>query len=94
MAKIIPRGTRWESGRLGKDLIIQKLRGTVYIRVKPIPTYTNTPRQAQVRRVFAEAVRGWQRALPIVKTLYRYAANGKGMSGYELFIKLYVESNY
>ena len=93
MAKLRGWDFRRRGGRLGKGLIIQDWKGITYVRTKPWPRYSNSQRQKHVRSVFADAVHRWQTTYPFVRQLWRYAAKGKGMSGYELFIKIWVENN-
>jgi len=93
MAKITPGPSTLRGGRLGKNILYQSWKGIYYARTKPWPPYTNSVRQQEVRAAFAMAVKLWQTMLTVQKTEYRRKAKGKGMSGYELWIKEYMETH-
>lgn len=78
------------SGRITKELLVQRWKGITYIRAKPYPRYQNTARQIVVRRRFAAAVKEYQTLDDVARMLWRMLAKGTGMSGYEYFLKKYI----
>lgn len=91
MAKVLAGGSYFT--RLGKEagLIFRLWKGIPVVGIKPRYVYRNSPTQSANRKRFAEAVHTWQSLNLITQYLWRAAAYGTHMSGYEYFIKKYVE---
>jgi hypothetical protein len=80
-------GTKFR-GALGKDIIASSWRGIRYIRAYTKPRDPKSGRQLERRGTFAEAVHAWQELPP--EEQKKYERRARGMSGYNLFISLYV----
>jgi hypothetical protein len=57
------------------------------------PTDPKTSAQLARRAVFANAISEWQGFAPEVKALYNQRASGMNLSGYNLFIREWLESH-
>ena len=93
MAKV----TSWtpdlaRQGRFG-PLVFQKWKSLYVVRRKPHPAYHNTENDQRVRTKFAAAVLAYQQLDEITRMLWRVAAYGTGMSGYESFLRFYIKNN-
>jgi len=77
-------------GSLGGALVYSSYKSLDIVKVKGRYTYRNTPVQRANRARFALAVKTWQGLSVITQYLWRYLAYGKGMSGYEYYIKRFI----
>lgn len=57
------------------------------------PSNPQTAPQQSWRAVFANAIAGWQVLTPEQKAVYNESAKNKKMSGYNLYIREYLNSN-
>lgn len=78
-------------GRIGGALIFRTWKGIQVVAKKGRYVYRNSPEQQKNRTKFADAVHTWQTLDIITQYLWRAAAYGTYMSGYEYFIKKYME---
>lgn len=63
-------------------------RRTYYVRMRYYrPTNPNTAKQQDRRRLFKEAVEGWQGLTTAEKQAYNNKAHGRPLSGYNLYIR-------
>jgi len=82
-------GNRY-SGTLGKDTVASSWKGIHYLREYTVPVDPKSERQLQHRALFARAVETWHALDPRQKEMYDKAA--VRMTGYNLFIKEYIEA--
>lgn len=78
-------------GSLGGALVFSSWKGRQLVKSKGKYVYRNTPEQEYNRDRFRRAVKAWQELDDMTKYLWRALAYGKVMSGYEYFIKKFVE---
>ncbi|NLV66263.1 MAG: hypothetical protein GXY14_01175 [Spirochaetes bacterium] len=91
MAKVILKSyLKSIHGRVG-NLIYYNVHGNQYIRSYSVPYNPRTFKQQKNRRAFRDAVMEWQSLAPHTKDTYRTMARGKPISGYNLFISLYMK---
>lgn len=79
-------------GRLGK-IVLYNRKGVQCARSHVIPRNPDTPAQRQNRKSFADAVKLWQELSPEEKYRYNRTALKKRISGYNLFISMYLKEN-
>jgi hypothetical protein len=91
MAKVILGQQFLRKGRIGGCLIYRVWKGIEIVGKKPRYVYRNTTEQAKNRNRFARAVASWQSLDIMTQYLWRALAYGKEMSGYEYYIKKFVE---
>jgi hypothetical protein len=77
-------------GRLG-NVIFYNVKGNQYARAWSMPRNPRTAKQQKNRKTFAEAVKLWQSMSPGEKEAYNIMARGKPLSGYNLFISMYMK---
>lgn len=88
MAKIIRNHqTGSIHGRAG-NYIFYNVKGRQYIKSYTIPHNPRTGKQQKNRLAFAECVKQWQRLPQAEKNLLSRMAEGKPLSGYNLFLSL------
>jgi hypothetical protein len=85
------------SGRIGNVVFYTRRRsgkGTITqcIRTHVIPRNPDTEAQRAVRRSFGDAVREWQSMSPDEQYSYNRKARNLNMSGYNLYISIYMKS--
>ena len=73
-----------------KSITASRWKGINYIRKYTIPGNPNTPLQENQRNLFNEAVESWKLLEPEQKEFYDKMA--VGMSGYNLYIREYIEA--
>jgi hypothetical protein len=78
------------SGRMG-DLVFYSLYGSSFARLYAKPANPHTEGQRMVRRTFGDAVRSWQKLADGEKHKYNRKARHLPMSGYNLFISVYMK---
>lgn len=102
MAKVtMPLLSGDASGTVAKAMVFSKWKGRNYVRKYVIPSYSNTPGQANIREIITDASRAWSLGStvgavtinPAYKTAYNTAATTYQISGFNLFIKDCVEKN-
>ena len=91
MAKVVEDLNFRRSGTFAGVLLFQTWKGITYARMKPKYVYKNTPRLQHIRGTFARAVKTWQGLDIMTQYLWRALAYGKEMSGYEYYIKKFME---
>lgn len=91
MAKIVADLSLRRYGSFGGALTFSSWRGIQYVRAKPRYVYRNTPTQQANRDKFRRAVKTWQELDIMTQYLWRALCYGKGMSGYEYFLKRFME---
>jgi hypothetical protein len=79
---------RW--GSLGGALTFSSWRGIQYVKKKAIYRYRQTPQQQYNRDKFRRAVKAWQGLDITTQYLWRALVYGKGLSGYEYYVKKYM----
>jgi len=82
-------GNRY-SGTIGKDMVASSWMGIRYMREYKVPMDPKTELQLQHRALFAKAVETWHALDPRQRELYNKAA--VRMTGYNLFIRQYIEA--
>jgi hypothetical protein len=82
-------GNRY-SGTIGKDTVASSWKGIRYIREYKVPADPKTELQLQHRALFAKAVKAWHALDPRQQEVYDRDA--VGMTGYNLFIALYLKA--
>lgn len=80
------------SGRLG-NIVYYNTNGKEYARVYTIPGNPDTEGQRAVRRTFGDAVKSWQMLPEDKKQNYNMKARRLPISGYNLYISLYMKEN-
>ncbi len=78
------------SGRTG-NMVFFKRYGRQYARAYVSPRNPDTEDQRINRKIFKEAVHAWQKLDESIKILYRKKAEGKSLSGYNLFISQHMK---
>jgi len=82
-------GNRY-SGTIGKETVASSWKGIHYLREYKVPMDPKTELQLQHRALFARAVEAWKALDPHQKEVYDRTA--VGMTGYNLFIRDYIEA--
>ena len=80
------------SGRIGNAVFYCR-RGTQCARAYVVPRNPDTYAQRAVRGNFASAVKAWQQMSTTGKYAFTRKARGLGMSGYNLFISVFMTGN-
>lgn len=80
------------SGSIG-NIVYYSTKGREYARVYVKPANPDTEGQRIIRRTFGDAVRSWQILPPEEKQNYNRQARRLPISGYNLFISLYMKRN-
>jgi hypothetical protein len=80
------------SGRLG-NIVFYHRYGKEYARVYVKPFNPDTESQRFIRKTFGSAVKSWQELPFTEKDKYKRKARRLAMSGYNLFISLYMKDN-
>lgn len=85
------------SGTVASTMVFSRWKGINYVRQRVIPTYSNTTKQAAIRKLIKDASQAWaSETSPIdsaYKAAYAAAAAGQAYSGFNLFIKDCVGKN-
>lgn len=79
-------------GKIGK-IVHYNRNGIQCARSYAVPRNPDTPAQRENRKTFAEAVKLWQKLTPDEKYRFNRKAVKKRVSGYNLFISLYLKEN-
>ena len=84
------RGDEYK-GTIGKTTTASKWKRVRYLRKWAMPTNPRTPLQMTQRSLFAEAVDMWHALTADQKTSYNRMSSQYGISGFNLFVKNYIE---
>ncbi|HPS59145.1 MAG TPA: hypothetical protein PK514_13655 [Spirochaetota bacterium] len=77
-----------------KDFVFYERNGVACIRARVRPRNTDTSVRRKNRRKFADAVKQWQAFTAEEKAVYKKKAYGKRVSGYNLFLSMYMKGRY
>lgn len=88
-----PLFSEGSSGALGEHLIFSNCKGVNYVKKFAAPANPNSARQFQCRTIFSDAIEAWQELDSETKSLYNYRSQKLGISGYNLFVKEYLETH-
>jgi len=82
------------SGTIGDAITFSNWKGLPYVRSRVIPANPQTDDQISIRAVMSSAVSMWQMAsVPAASKLsWDYYASGTGMSGFNRYVKMYIEN--
>ena len=75
------------SGATGDDVVYSEWKGIKYVRSYARPAQPRTEKQVAQRTAFAEVVSAWHHLPAVVEMVWDVAAEGKPLSGYNLFMK-------
>jgi hypothetical protein len=92
MAKVYQPDFGKARGKFGKVILFQTWKGILYARKCPTPSEKATPRRQFVWKAFAEAVKAYRLLTTEERMFWRAKAYGKDMSGYEYFLRHYLEN--
>jgi hypothetical protein len=84
------------SGTIGDVLTYAKWKGLAYVRSRVIPENPQTDPQVSVRNTLTAGVSAWKATASVPaasKTSWEYYASGTGMSGFNRYIKQFMETN-
>jgi len=84
------------SGTLGDVITFSNWKGLAYVRSRVIPANPQTDGQTSCRSTMCAAVSSWQAEDCLdatSKTSWDYYASGTGMSGFNRFVKKFIETN-
>lgn len=84
------RGDEYK-GTIGKTTTASKWKRVRYLRKWAMPTNPRTPLQMTQRSLFATAVDTWHTLTPDQKAAYNRMSSQYGISGFNLFVKEYIE---
>jgi len=83
------------SGTIGDAITFSNWKGLPYVRSRVIPANPQTASQVSIRGVMTDAVSSWQDVAQVPaasKLSWDYYASGTGMSGFNRFVKMYIEN--
>ncbi|MBN2041550.1 MAG: hypothetical protein JW864_16050 [Spirochaetes bacterium] len=80
------------SGRFG-NAVFYRRGNTQCVRTYVVPRNPDTALQREIRKSFASAVKSWQAMTQEEKYAYTRKARNLGMTGYNLFISVYITGN-
>lgn len=84
------------SGTIGDVLTYSKWKGLPYVRVRVIPSNPQTAGQTSIRNTLTAGVSIWRDTSQVPtasKTSWDYYASGTGMSGFNRYMKDFIETN-
>jgi len=84
------------SGTIGDAIVFSNWKGLPYVRSRVIPANPRTDSQQSQRTLLTSGVSTWQSVVSQVagsKTSWDYYASGLGMSGFNRYIKYFLEEN-
>lgn len=84
------------SGTIGDIITYSRWKGLPYVRTRVIPNNPQTASQVSVRDTLTAGVSSWRdvASTPAASKLsWDYYASGTGMSGFNRYIKQFVETN-
>ncbi len=94
MAKVIaPLFGFSARGKLDKSLIYSSWKGINYVKKYVTPANPKTPAQVAHRNLFSQAVSSWKSLADDEKSAWNNAAKGKPLSGFNLYVQSYIETN-
>lgn len=97
MVKVIaPLFSLGASGTIGDSVTFATWRGVDYARMRVIPGYSNTTGQQLIRMLLTEASQDWSTDTVTAsqKALWDAFAAGRAFSGYNAWVKAYLDANY
>ncbi len=83
------------SGTIGDAITFSNWKGLPYVRSRVIPANPQTADQISIRGIMTSAVSKWQDAAVVPaasKLSWDYYASGTGMSGFNRYVKFYIEN--
>ena len=84
------------SGTIGDAIVFSNWKGWPYVRSRVIPANPQTNSQQSQRTLLTSGVATWQSVVSQVtgsKTSWDYYASGLGMSGFNRYMKYFLELN-
>jgi len=84
------------SGTIGDAITYSNWKGLPYVRSRVIPANPKTAAQTSIRNTMTGGVSAWQdtASVPATSRLsWDYYASGTGMSGFNRYIKKFIETN-
>lgn len=84
------------SGTIGDAITYSNWKGLPYVRSRVIPANPQTADQTSIRNTLTAGVSAYQdtASVPAASKLsWDYYASGTGMSGFNRYIKLFIETN-
>lgn len=94
MAKVTsPLFSFGATGALGKSIVYGSWKGISYARRYAVPSNPKTAAQVAHRTLFSNAVTEWQGLDAAVKTQWNEAASGYPLTGFNLYVKSYIETD-
>ena len=84
------------SGTIGDAIVYSNWKGLPYVRARVIPANPRTDSQQSQRTLLTSGVSTWQNSVTIAtgsKLSWDYYASGLGMSGFNRYIKAFLEVN-
>lgn len=84
------------SGTIGDVITYSRWKGIPYVRTRVIPQNPQTDDQVSVRNTMAAGVSAWKddASVPAAsQASWAYYASGTGMSGFNRYVKKFIETN-
>jgi len=84
------------SGTIGDVITFSNWKGLAYVRSRVIPANPKTDNQTSIRNTMTAGVSAWQDegSVPAAsQASWDYYASGTGMSGFNRYIKKFIETN-
>ena len=84
------------SGTIGDIITYSRWKGLSYVRTRVIPANPKTASQTSVRDTMTAGVSAWRETASVTATSklsWDYYASGTGMSGFNRYIKQFIETN-
>lgn len=84
------------SGTIGDVITYSRWKGLAYVRTRVIPANPQTASQTSIRGTLSAGVSLWQTVacMPDAsKTSWDFYASGTGMSGFNRYMKSFIETN-
>jgi hypothetical protein len=84
------------SGTIGDAIVYTNWKGLPYVRCRVIPANPRTDDQVSIRNTLTAGVSSWQDEASVpadAKATWDLYASGTGMSGFNRYIKRFIETN-
>lgn len=84
------------SGTIGDVITYSNWKGLAYVRTRVIPANPQTAGQTSIRNTLTGGVSAWQDTASVPatsKASWDFYASGTGMSGFNRYIKKFIETN-
>jgi len=84
------------SGTIGDIITYSRWKGLQYVRTRVIPANPQTAGQTSTRNTLTAGVSAWRDVASVPATSrssWDYYASGTGMSGFNRYVKLFIETN-